>query len=162
MKSISALIVLLLATCVAANAHAAGTRTMPADNKVEQKLMQLEKDWSAAYLKHDTATIEQILADEFVGIDGRGVMTDKAQELEDASAPKPGEPEPAFMILDDTITDMKVRVYGSVSIVNGRSVEKVKIRGKEANIEYRRTTVWVKRQGRWQCVSFHGSRILEQ
>ena len=88
-------------------------------------------------------------------------MTDKAQEIEDARGPKQGGPEPDFLILDDTLTDMKVRLYGSIGIVTGRSIEKVKVRGKETTIQYRRTTVWVKRQGRWQCVSFHGSRILE-
>ncbi|MFN2516773.1 MAG: DUF4440 domain-containing protein [Pyrinomonadaceae bacterium] len=56
---------------------------------------------------------------------------------------------------------MKVRIYGNVAVVNGRVIEKIKTKEKEAEIQYRRTTVWVKRHGRWQCVSFHGSRILE-
>ncbi|HEY8188375.1 MAG TPA: nuclear transport factor 2 family protein [Pyrinomonadaceae bacterium] len=159
MQRILAAALMTILICMVANAQA--TAKEAKDSKVEQTLMQLERNWSAAYLRHDTAAIDRILADDYVGIDGRGVMTNKAQEIEDAKGPKPGEPEPAFLILDDTITDMKVRVYGNVSIINRRSVEKVKIRGKETNVEYRRTTVWVKRDGRWQCVSFHGSRILQ-
>ena len=96
---------------------------------LEQKLMQLERDWSAAYLKHDTATVNRILGDDYVGTDGRGVMTDKAQEIADARGPKPGDHEPDFLILEDTVTDMKVRRYGNVGVVTGRSIEKVKSLG---------------------------------
>jgi ketosteroid isomerase-like protein len=149
---VSALIVLPL--------FAAGQNKPKNSNKAENALMQLEHDWAAAYLRHDTITIERILADDYVGIDGRGVMTDKAQEIEEAKAPAAGAPLSDFVILDDMITDMKVRFYGNTALVNGISVEKVKIKEKESIIRFRRTTVWVKRQGRWQCVSFHGSRIL--
>ena len=132
-----------------------------ADNsKSEQELMQLERDWSAAYLKHDTATVDRILADEYSGTDGRGIVTSKADEIEEAKPPKPGASSP-FTVLEESVTDMKVRIYGAVAVVNGRVIEKVKTAEKEFEIQYRRTTVWVKREGRWQCVSFHGSRIMQ-
>ena len=131
------------------------------DSKVEQELMQLERDWSAAFLKHDPATVARILADEFVGIDGRGIITNKTQEIDEAQAPKPGTAAPPFLILDESVVEMKVRVYGNAAVVNGRVIEKIRTKAKDTEIQYRRTTVWVYRQGRWQCVSFHGSRILE-
>jgi ketosteroid isomerase-like protein len=122
---------------------------------VEQELMQMERDWSAAYLSHDTAVVARILADDYLGTDGRGVMTDKAQEIEDARAADANR-----KVLSEFIDDMKVRLYGDTAIVNGRTTEKLEINGKELIIQYRRTDVFVKRNGRWQCVSFHGSRIL--
>ena len=126
-----------------------------ADAKLEQALMQMERDWSAAYLSHDTAVVARILADDYLGTDGRGVMTDKAQEIEDARAADANR-----KVLSEFIDDMKVRLYGDTAIVNGRTTEKLEINGKELIIQYRRTDVFVKRNGRWQCVSFHGSRIL--
>lgn len=135
--------------CVAANAQEA-----------EQELMQLERDWSAAFLKHDAATIDRILAEDYLGTDGRGIMTSKADEMEEAKPPKPGDSVP-FIILDESITDLEVRIYGNVAVINGRVIEKVRAKEEEGEIQYRRTTVWVMRQGRWQCVSFHGSRIAE-
>jgi len=132
----------------------------PKGGTVEQELMQLERDWSAAYLKHDTVTIDRILADDYIGTDGRGIVTFRVEEIEEAKPPKPGDSAP-FIVLDESVTDMKVRIYGNVAVVIGRVVEKVKTKKEEGEIQYRRTTVWVKRQGRWQCVSFHGSRILE-
>lgn len=159
MKRISSATLLVFVVCLAA-ASQITTKANPIA-KAQQELMQLERDWSAAYLKHDTATVGRILADEYVGIDGRGVITNKAQEIEEAEAPKPGSPVPPFVILDESVTDLKVRVYGNVAVVNGRVVEKIRNKGSEAEIQYRRTTVWVKRQSRWQCISFHGSRIIE-
>ena len=159
MSRISSAILLVLMVCVAVKSQT--TSRKPTVGKVEQELMQLERDWSAAYLKHDTITVGRILADEYVGIDGRGIITNKAQEIEEAEAPKPGDPVPPFVVLDESVTDMKVRVYGKVAVVNGRVIEKIRTKDREGEIQYRRTTVWVKRQGRWQCVSFHGSRIIE-
>jgi ketosteroid isomerase-like protein len=131
------------------------------ESKVESELMQLERDWSAAYLKHDTATIDRLLAEDYMGTDGRGWITNKAQEIEEAKEPVSGAPAPPFVVLDEAVTDMKVRPYGNVAVVTGRVIEKIRSKDKESTIQYRRTTVWVKRDGRWQCVSFHGSRILE-
>lgn len=127
----------------------------------EHLLMQLEQDWSAAYLSHDVSTINRILADDYIGIDGRAFVSNKAQELEEAKAPLPGDAHPAFEILGETIGDMRVRRYGDAAIVTGRSVEKVRLSGKGVEMQYRRTTVWIKRAGRWQCVSFHASRIMD-
>jgi ketosteroid isomerase-like protein len=153
--------ILLAASSLVAICLVAGSLIAAADIKVEQELIQLERDWSLAVMKHDTATIDRILADDYVGIDGRGIITTKAQEIEEAKAPKPGAPSPPFLVLDETVSDMKVRTYGNVAVVNGRVIEKIRANEKESEIQYRRTTVWAKRDDRWQCVSFHGSRILE-
>lgn len=126
----------------------------------ERQLMQLERDWSDAYLRHDTTVVDRILADEYVGIDGRGIVTTKSDEIEEARGPKPGAPAAPFTVLGESVTDMKVRLYGNTAVVNGRVIEKIRSNDKESEIQYRRTTVWVKRDKRWQCVSFHGSRIL--
>ena len=149
---------LLFLICAITNAQSTPKQTTY--SKVTQELMQMERDWSTAFLTHDTATIDRILADDYVGTDGRGIMTSKAEEIDEAKPPKPGA-SPPFIILDESVTDMKVRIYGNVAVVNGRVIEKIRANDREGEIQYRRTTVWVKRQGRWQCVSFHGSRILQ-
>ncbi len=159
MRRLPLIIVLTLALCAFMSGQT--TKNSKGNEKVEQELMQLERDWSAAFLKHDPATVARIIADEYVGIDGRGIVTNKAQEIEEAESPKPGAPAPPFDVLDESVTDMKVRLYGNVAVVNGRVIQKIKNKDGEKEIQFRRTTVWVKRDGRWQCVSFHGSRIFE-
>lgn len=158
MKIIMMFVVLVFAESLAATQT---TKENSSEAKVKQALMQMERDWSAAYLKHDNAMIDRILADDYVGIDGRGVVTSKAQELEEAKAPAPGTPVPDRMVVDELVSEMKVRVYGKTAVVTGIATEEVSFKGKKSTVRYRRTTVYVKRQGIWQCVSFHGSRILE-
>ena len=151
----------LLALVIGFAAVAQTANKSDRESQLEQQLIQMERDWAAAYLKHETAVINRILAADYVGIDGRGIITSKAQEIEEAASPAPGTPPPARQVLSDTVTDMKARVYGDAAVVTGRTIEKVLSNGKEIEVQYRRTTVYVKRQGRWQCVSFHGSRIIE-
>ncbi|MEA2568009.1 MAG: hypothetical protein QOI24_10 [Acidobacteriota bacterium] len=124
---------------------------------VRDTLVQLERDWAAAYLRHDAATIERILADDYVGIDGRGIVTSKHEEVEEAKGEHGGD----MVLTEDTVSDMNVRVYGATAVFTGISNEKGTFKGLEFTARYRRTTVWVKKNGRWQCVSFHGSRIKE-
>ena len=45
-----------------------------------------EKAWSDAVIHHDIAKVASILADDFIGIDGRGFVTDKAAELKGSRA----------------------------------------------------------------------------
>jgi len=150
------LIVIAMALMVSALASGQTNGEKPDVNaKTDQELMQMERDWSAAYLSHDVSVVDRILADDYIGTDGRGVMTSKAQEMEDARSVDTNR-----KVLSENIDDMKVRIYGDTAIVNGRTTEKFQANGREITVQYRRTDVFVKRNGQWQCVSFHGSRII--
>ena len=100
------------------NAPSQTTSKHTSGRKAEQQVAQLERDWSAAFLRHDIATIDRLLADDYVGTDGRGIITNKAQELEEARAPRPGDPSPPFVILDETVTDLKVRISSLITAEN--------------------------------------------
>jgi ketosteroid isomerase-like protein len=118
-----------------------------------------EHAWSKAFLRHDLGALSRLLADDFVGVDGRGVVSDKAAELEEAKAPPPGFDGP--VLVREDLSEVRVRVYGSTAILT--ALNTAQFAGKEgpSTIRYRRTTVWQFRDGRWQCVSFHGSRVIE-
>ena len=124
-----------------------------------QQIIAAERAWSDAFLRHDLDRISRILADDFVGIDGRGVVTDKAAELEEAKEPKGNASE--MVLLGETLSDVRVRVYGDAAVLTALNTARFRSRDRHTVIRYRRTTVYVHRDGRWQCVSFHGSRILE-
>ena len=119
----------------------------------------LERAWSEAYLRHDLEAISRILSDDYVGIDGRGVVTDKAAELEEAKPPAAGAAIP--VLLGEQLSDVRVRVYGGTAILTAINTARFQSKETESTIRYRRTTVWIRRGSRWQCVSFHGSRIIE-
>lgn len=126
----------------------------PSSDQGESEVVASERAWSDAFLRHDLTAISRLLADDFVGIDGRGVVSDKTAELEEARPPAAGSTAPT--LLEEKLSDVRVRVYGDVAVLTAINTA----RFSDATIRYRRTTVWVRRGDRWECVSFHGSRIL--
>ena len=87
------------------------------------------------------------------------MVSDKAAELEEAKATPSGFDGP--VLVREDLSDVRVRVYGSTAILTALNTAQFDGKGGPSTIRYRRTTVWVWRDGRWQCVSFHGSRVLE-
>ncbi|HTE41112.1 MAG TPA: nuclear transport factor 2 family protein [Steroidobacteraceae bacterium] len=142
---------ILIAVCFAAIAWSAG-------DKDAEALKQAERDWSAATVKHDPSVVQRLIAEDYVGTDGR-VFSTKADEIEEAKEHAPEGPLAARVIAEE-IADLKVRFYDDIGIVNGRTIQQVERAGVKSEVQFRRTTVWVMRQGVWQCVSFHGSRLL--
>lgn len=130
-----------------------------AESSAAQEVERAERAWSDAFLRHDLTAISRLLADDFVGIDGRGVVSDKAAELKEAAVPPPGFDGP--VLVREDLSDIRVRSYGATAVLTAINAAQFLNRGQSSTIRYRRTTVWVHQSGRWQCVSFHGSRILE-
>jgi len=129
--------------------------TPPRSARSSAAVVASERAWSEAFLRHDLPAISRLLGDDFVGIDGRGIVSDKAAELEEAKPPSPGATGP--ILLGEQLSDVRVRMYGDLAVLTATNTA----RFSDSTIRYRRTTVWVWRGERWQCVSFHGSRILE-
>jgi len=136
-----------------------GVLASPGNSRVQEEIVRQEREWSVAFLQHDIAALDRIIADDFVGTDGRGVMSSKADEIQEARAVGSDAPVPPFVILDEVLSEMHVRLYGGVAVLTSRNDERVRAGDREMVLVYRRTTVWVKRQARWQCVSFHASRV---
>src|SRR5258705_5456297 len=103
------LIAVLILSVISAAAFQANTK----NSLVEKELMQKEHYWSEAYLKHYPAIINRILAEDYVGVDGRGIVSNKSEEIEEAKAPPLGAPSPDRIVAEETISDMTVRVYGN-------------------------------------------------
>ena len=131
----------------------------PTRPSAAQEVEGSERAWSKAFLGHDLGALSRLLADDFVGIDGRGVVSDKAAELEEAKATPAGFDGP--VLVREDLSDVHVRVYGSTAILTALNTAQFEDKDGPSTIRYRRTTVWALRDGRWQCVSFHGSRVLE-
>jgi ketosteroid isomerase-like protein len=128
-------------------------------SSTSERVVAGERAWSEAFLRHDLQTISQLLSDDFVGIDGRGVVSDKAAELEEAKPPSPGTSNP--LLVSEQLSDIRVRIYGDTAVLTAINTARFSSQQDASTVRYRRTTVWVRREGRWQCVSFHGSRIQE-
>ena len=119
---------------------------------VEQTLLQLERDWEQANVRNDTAALERILAPEFVSTDSDGRLTTRAEGF---ARRKSGE----VTFTAFTQDDYKMQVIGDTAIVTGRSTIKGIRDGKDLSGQERWTDVFVRRNGRWQAVATHSSRI---
>jgi ketosteroid isomerase-like protein len=122
---------------------------------IKQQIKDLEKQWTDALLKHDAGALGRIWADDVIEIDFTGQVRTKAEDLADL---KSGEPK--FESL--SIEDMKVGVFGNVAVVNGHYTQKGTYKGRDISHEGRYTDVFVKFQGRWQCVSTQATPITKQ
>src|SRR5688572_31474315 len=121
-----------------------------AQSDAEQKLKRLEDEWINSYLRGEKQTFDRIVADDFTRTDESGKFATKAEERTLVQAP-PASVNPSL-----TNEDMQVRVYGNAAIVTGRIVSKVQ---GGLNFQSRFTDTFLKRNGRWQVVARHYSRI---
>jgi ketosteroid isomerase-like protein len=118
---------------------------------IERTLMQMERDWGQAQIKNDFATVEKILAKDWVGIDYDGQVVDRTQML---AHMKTG----SSTLQSEELSDMKVRVFGSTAVVTGKDSEKSTDRGKDSSGKYVWTDVFVMRNGVWQVVASQSTK----
>lgn len=124
------------------------------DEAVAQELMQLERGWVTASIKRDKVWLEQFLADEFVSTHPTsGTVKDKTREIADTIDPK-------MAVASMTLGEMRVRVIGEVAIVTGSSAET----GGGGHLtdtdrSYLFTDTFLKRNGKWQLIASHSSRM---
>ena len=121
-----------------------------AQNNIDQELKRLEDDWLSSYLRGDKQVFDRIVAEDFTRTDESGKVATKAEERELVQAP------PAGVTPSLTNEEMQVRVYGNAAILTGRIVAKVQ---ENVSFQSRFTDTLIKRNGRWQVVARHYSRI---
>ncbi len=122
-----------------------------ASGEDEQALYQLERDWAAAIPKKDTAVVEKFLADEYVS-NSEGRVQNKKQTLAEMKN------NPAK--IESTVnSDMKAMVFGDTAVIQGVANEKSTTNGKDTSSQWRYTELYVKRDGRWQCVTGYSAKV---
>jgi ketosteroid isomerase-like protein len=118
----------------------------------EEKLLKIEKEFAQAIISNDLGGIRRLVADEWVIIDPNGEMVDRARFFE---VIKSGALTHDMMESED----LRVRVYGDSAVVTAVTCTKGKFMGQEFSTQERATDVFVKRDGRWQCVLTHLTRF---
>ena len=122
---------------------------------VEQELIKLENWWNDAWIKRDITPFDRIMADDcFITTDEGNIVT-KAQDIANV---KSGD-DVAISVVSD---EWKVRVYGDAAVVTYRMALKGQFKGKDNSGLFRWTDTWIKKDGRWQCIAAHQSRIAQK
>jgi hypothetical protein len=125
------------------------------DERARQELTQLERDIGTANVKRDAAFFERVEADEFIFTDANGGMTLKKEDVDSVKAPA----NPDSKLVSYEVDDVKVSLYGKTAVVTGHVAQKGIYKGQEWTGQSRFTDVFVWRDGRWQIVAGHSSRI---
>jgi len=152
MKSILALLVASVITLLAhgqTNQSAASSGTPP---RAGSELQALEQSWADAVKHQDAEKIGRFQADEYVFTDPSGNLWSKARELDTI---KSGD----LAIDAFEMSEVTVRLYDNTAVVSFRIVWHGRFRETDISGPQRMTDVFVKRDGRWQCVASQATRI---
>jgi ketosteroid isomerase-like protein len=141
------LLVIVLFAAAALPAVAQQSAPPGQSNTAEQAVLKLTHEWLEAEDRADRATLNRIIADDFLGTGPGGNAVTKKDVI-------PQEGADGGHGLSLTPQDIKVRVFGDTAIVTARGVQKVQERP-----ELRITVVFVKRADRWQMVAGHLSMV---
>jgi len=152
MKSILVITILIIAAVPLASGQMTGNQKFR-NAKVEQELTKVEEEWANAYVRHDAEPLKRILADEFITVGGNGKSHGKTEDIEELKSDR-------VTYEYSTPYDLDIRVYGDMAVVIGRTKERGHYdSGRQFTNEYRWTDIFVKRQGRWQCIAAHVASI---
>jgi hypothetical protein len=146
-------IVVFLILAASTSLIAAGqtkSKTTGRVSKVEQQLVKLEHEWIDAFAKPDRAQLERLMTDDYVSNNADGSVTDKAQSI---AASEAG----FFSGTSSTSEDVKIRIYGDVAVITSLDTVKGKFNG-----QFRHTSIWVKRKGRWQVLGWQGTAVSQR
>ena len=114
----------------------------------------MESERRQALLRHDTKALDRLLAPEFTrisSITGARIIT-KAEELA-------ANDSATRRVQSWDASDVDIRIYGNVALVTGLADVSDTLSGGGRHIRFRYTHVWVKRDGRWQLVHRHTTRV---
>jgi ketosteroid isomerase-like protein len=158
MKIAQIIVAIVIVAAQVASAQTPDSKQKPvavaksADANVEQTLMKIERDATAALLKRDAAGFGRFFAEDAVLTSPDGTVQAKSQLLADV---KSGD----LAIESSEISDMKVRVYGDAAVVTYSTTDKGKYKAQDISGRYRWTDVFVRRGGAWQIVTSQGTPI---
>jgi ketosteroid isomerase-like protein len=113
--------------------------------KVERYIKEGESQWAEADSKGDTAAVERVLADDFVGVAPDGTFYDKAEEIKNTR-------EDNGNTLFNHANEIKVRFFGDTAVAQGSETWERRT-GEPKKGSYIWTDTWVKRNGKWQIVA---------
>lgn len=125
---------------------------MTVNGDMEAELIDLASEWDRAMVENDAEAIGRYMADDWTIIGPDGRVSDKATFLELVQS---------GALTHDVMEseDFSVRVYGDSAVVISRGVSGGKYQGQPFREVERSSCVFVRHEGRWQCVLTHLSRL---
>ena len=124
-------------------------------NPVKVELLNLAQQFSDAILENDIRAIDKMTADDWLVIDADGVVSDKTQLF---TAIKSRSMTRSSM----ASKEVRVRIYEDAAIITALSTSEGKYLGKPFTTIERSTDVLIQKDGRWQFIHRHLTRIVKK
>jgi hypothetical protein len=121
---------------------------IPNVGDVEKELIRMQQLWADAVVNQDGGVMDRILADDFVVTGPTGHVSSRAELIEMVVG---GVSQVDSLEVDN----MFVHVYANAAVIFGRSTYKTRPGRADLAGSYRWTNTYIRRGGRWQCVSAH-------
>ena len=119
-------------------------------NGASSKIVALENKWNAAYQHGDIATMESLLADDFIITLEDGSTLSKSGYLAHNG-------DSTVHVEITEMSGLNVRMHGNAAVVTGAYHEKGMSKGKPYDYHDRFTDMWMNINGKWQVVASHYS-----
>ena len=121
----------------------------------EQQIRKVEEERRQAILHNDIKALDSLIAPEYTAVFNLfgGKVTTRADEL------ALNQPD-ARKVESWNPTDVNVRIYDNVGLVVGLAEIIDVLNGERRHISVRYTHVWVQRNGGWQLVHRHTTRVV--
>jgi hypothetical protein len=120
---------------------------------VVQKIMEMERKLRDANLNNDVSFLEQGIADDFVGINSRGNVYSKAENLRTRRS--------GYLEFESIeYSGQKIRAYGNTAVVTGTTHVKGSFAAHHFGGAYTYTRVYVKKGKSWEIVNFQVTKVL--
>jgi ketosteroid isomerase-like protein len=114
------------------------------------KILALEAKWNEAYKRNDIATMNFLLADDFIITVEDGTTYSKSGYIANAG-------DGATHVEISEMSNLKVTLHGNVAVVTGAYHERGTLNGKPYEYRDRLTDVWMNSDGKWQVIASHYS-----
>ena len=122
--------------------------------EVEQEIRKLDEEWHQAHIRRDADALRKLIPAEATFASGGALLTGD-EYVKDFQ-----ESETRFESVE--VGAFRARVFGDAAVTT--AVDTIKGRSKEGAFDeqFRRTATYVRRDGRWQLVALHVSRVGEE
>ena len=120
----------------------------------EDQILNLDREWNEAYPRLDAAALDRIIANDWVCIDGTGLVITKNELLRRVAS--------STSFLDPyKFDEIALHMFGEAAIVIGRLSGQTRDSDGVHDVNQRYMRVYVKRNERWQAVATQVTKIKE-
>jgi uncharacterized protein DUF4440 len=140
--------------------HTSGQAASASTAPDAAELTKLLNDFLAGASKNDAAIHERFWADDLIYTSSSGKRIGKADIMREVrSETSPAEAAETTIY---SAEDIRIQQYGSIAIVAFRLVGTTKKRAETQVANYLNTGTFLKRDGKWQAVSWQATKVPEE